>query len=304
MNSHTLQKLKMSSLVETDPSFRRNTSLWSMLSGSARDLPPRGAGGARLALASLGERVNSTGSLSDTIKSLGLGLGGRSAEIATMNIDPRKFPNQAERWDRTFARALGVDDVPVRRDIAAAAISARPAYDSYSNQLLFATRDTPANITKQLGRAALTRDTDASKLTRYGLTAPRNKFLSSALGAASAIPGAALGGLAAGPAGAVAGALAAPPAMRRAVEARLQVGDSIAADRLVNSRLAPVASEEFLKNYNKAARASRRGFLSRRLMPAALLGSLPIAAAAMLPPEYLKAFNDATGLGYYHTLLK
>jgi hypothetical protein len=299
----TLQRLKFSSLVEIDPSVRRNAGLWSLLTGEAAEMVPSNARSSRIAAASLGEGVNSAGSFVDTLKSLGLGAGGRKAELSTLGLDPRSSPVMGENWDRTFARALGVDDVPVRRDLAAAAVSARPVYDSYANQLLFATQDTPANITKQLGRAAVAMDPDASRTARYGLTAAKNRFLSSALGTAGIVPGAAVGGLVAGPVGAVAGGIGGIGALRRAINTRLQVGESLEADRLINSRLAPVATQKFLKNYNQAARASRRGLIARGLLPAAAVGAIPIALAALMPPTARNYLNDAASTGYYQTFL-
>jgi hypothetical protein len=299
----TLQRLKFSSLVETDPAFRRNMGLLSLLTGTAGTATPSTGRASRLAAASLGEGVNSAGSFADTLKSLGLGAGGRPAELSTLNLDPRSNPIMGENWDRTFARALGVDDVPVRRDLAAASLSARPTYDSYANQLLFATQDTPANITKQLGRAAVAMDPEAARTARYGLSVAKNKFLSSMLSPAGAIPGAAVGGLVAGPVGAVAGGIGGIGALRRAIDTRLQAGDSIAADRLINARLAPIATKKFLNNYNTAARASRRGFIARGLLPAAAVGAIPIALAALMPPTARNYLNDAASAGYYQTFL-
>jgi hypothetical protein len=229
-----------------------------------------------LGLGALGEKANEIENAFDAVYSLGGSVGGRRFEKATRGVDPRIVP-RLESYDRTFARELGVDKVPVVRGMRAAAFSVRPRYDGALNQLQLPTMDTPVNVTKQLGRAAVDLSPDNPLAVRLGKRVIPRATTGFAAGLAGAIPGVIAGTALGGPVGGVIGGAAGFGLAGQGAMTGVHYAASKAADDVVRRKLAPVATKQFLDNYGKATRISRRGLIGKNLPMLAMFAALPAA---------------------------
>lgn len=235
-----------------------------------------------LGLASIGERSNEIDNAFDALYSLGTSAGGRKYEKATKRIDPRIIP-RLESFDRTFARELGVDRVPIVRGLRAAAFGVRPRYDGVLNQLQLPTLDTPANITKQLGRAAVDLNPDNPLMVRAGKRVIPRVATGTLGGVLGAVPGVAIGTALGGPVGGVLGGFTGMGIGSQSAMTGVHHAASKAADDIINKKLSPVATRQFMDNYNRAARISRRGLLGKAIIPLALTAAVPAAYYAQTP---------------------
>jgi hypothetical protein len=227
-------------------------------------------------LGALGEKANEIENAFDAVYSLGGSIGGRRFEKATLGVDPRIVP-RLESYDRTFARELGVDRVPVVRGLRAAAFSVRPRYDGALNQLQLPTMDTPVNVTKQLGRAAVDLRPDNPLAVRLGKRVLPRATTGFAAGLAGAVPGVIAGTALGGPVGGVIGGISGFGTAGLGAMTAIHHAASKAADDVVRQKLAPVATKQFLDNYSKATRISRRGLIGKNIPMLALFAALPAA---------------------------
>jgi hypothetical protein len=248
-----------------------------------------------LGLATIGERSNDVDNAFDALYSLGTSAGGRKYEKATKGLDPRIIP-RLESFDRTFARELGVDQVPIVRGFRAAAFGVRPRYDGVLNQLQLPTMDTPVNITKQLGRAAVDLSRDNPLAVRAGKRVIPRVATGMLGGLAGALPGIAVGTALGGPVGGVIGGFTGAGVGAQSAMTGVHHAASKAADDMVRKKLSPVATRQFMDNYNRASRISRRGLLGKALLPLGMLAAVP--AAYYLPSSFQETARSKIDQGF------
>jgi hypothetical protein len=276
--------VKISSLTEGFAPFRYNPLMFF------RDMARAGMRRLDWKYVTKDEKQNDFQSLGDVIASLGMSAGGRKHELATIGVDPRLIPD-SESYDRTFARALGVEDVPVVTGKNAVFFGVRPRYDGVMGQLQLPTMDTPANVTKQLGRAAVDLNPNNRLVVRAGKRVLPRAATGVAAGAAGSLAGLTAGTLLGGPVGGVIGGYSAGMVASPLAMSATHYAASKAADDLIRQKISPIATKQFMDNYNQASRLSRRGILGRAL-PIAAVGAL-IPALYYLKSPFQNAIADA-----------